>query len=198
MGEQHLFLSYYDNPVLIKDILEHLCNLWLSIAEELTAEIDFDLAYFWEDMSGKNGSLISPKIFEEFMTPYYKRINSFLRSKGINKSLVDTDGNVEGLIPLFNEAGVNIIYPFERQAGNDLFAYRKKYPDLIMMGGFDKNTLYKGKDAIDREFEVIKSLISQGGYIPFCDHLIPPNASWDSFKYYREKLNKIIDSTEII
>lgn len=82
-----------------------------------------------------------------------KRIISFLRSKKIEKSVVDTDGNVEKLIPLFLEAGVNMLYPFERQAGNDLAAYRKKYPGVAMVGGFDKNTLFKGKEDIDKELE---------------------------------------------
>lgn len=197
MGEEKLFMTYYDDPKLIKDILEHLCTLWCGIVEELTSKIDFDIAYFWEDMAGKNGSLISPAIFKEFMTPYYRRIISLLNSKGINKCIVDTDGYVEELIPLFLNAGVNLMYPFERQANNDLLYYRKKYPDLVMIGGFDKNALYKGKKVIDDELEIIKKLIPEGGYIPLCDHLVPPNSSWDNFSYYRKCLNEIIDSNPV-
>lgn len=197
MGEEKLFMAYYDYPELIKDMVEHLCNLWLAIVEELTSKIEFDIAYFWEDMSGKNGALISPATFRQFMTPYYRKITDLLKSKGIDKCVVDTDGRVDELIPLFLESGVNMMYPFERQAENDLIEYRKKYPNLVMMGGFDKNTLYKGKDAIDKELDKMRWLISQGGYIPYCDHAIPPNSSWDNFKYYREKLNHIIDSTEV-
>ena len=195
MGEERLFMTYYDDPGLIKDICGHLCNMWLSMAEELTPNIEFDLAFFWEDMSGKNGSLISPATFREFMMPYYQKITDFLKSKKIDKSIVDTDGNVEKLIPLFLEAGVNIMNPFERQADNDLIKYRKEFPDMVMMGGFDKNTLYKGKEAIDRELKITKWLISQGGYVPFCDHVVPPNSSWENFKYYRNRLNEIIGSS---
>lgn len=198
MGEERLFTMYYDDPALVHDIAGHLCKLWLSIAEELIPEIEFDLAFFWEDMSGKNGTLISPATFREFMSPYYKKINNFLKSRKIEKSVVDTDGNVEKLIPLFLESGVNMLYPFERQAGNDLVAIRKKYPGLAMMGGFDKNTLFKGKEDIDKEFETMEWLISGGGYIPYCDHLIPPNSSWENFKYYRENLNRIIDNTGVL
>ncbi|MCL5072285.1 MAG: hypothetical protein M1308_15550 [Actinobacteria bacterium] len=198
VGEENLFLMYYDNPLLIKDILNHLCNLWINIAEELTSKIDFDVACFWEDMSGKSGSLISPATFREFMTPNYKRITDFIKSRGIKNCLVDTDGKVNELIPLFWEAGVNSMYPFERQAGNDLIEIRKNYPDLIMWGGFDKNTLFKGREYIDKEIEIIKILIKQGGYIPFADHLIPPNCSWENFKYYRYKLKDIIYSSKVL
>jgi uroporphyrinogen-III decarboxylase len=197
MGETKLFMTYYDNPSLIKDINQHLLNLWLAISEELVSKIDFDAAFFWEDMSGKNGSLISPSTFKEFMTPYYKKITGFLKSKGINEIAVDTDGNVKELIPLFLEAGINMMFPFEQQAGNDLVYYRKKYPKLVMMGGFNKNTLSRGKEDIDKELEKMEWLIKRGGYIPFCDHAVPPNASWKNFKYYRQRLNKIIDSTKV-
>ena len=167
------------------------------MAEELTSKMDFDLAFFWEDMSGKNGPLISPAAFREFMAVYYKKLINFLKTKGIKNFVVDTDGNVEKLIPLFLEVGINMMYPFERQAGNDLIEIRKRYPELKMMGGFDKNTIYKGRDFIDKELRITSELVKKGGYIPFGDHLIPVNCSWKNFKYYREKLNNIIDDIRV-
>lgn len=197
IGENNLYFFYYDNPNLLKDIINHLLNLWLLIAEELTSKIDFDIACFFEDMAGKNGSLISPSIFKEFMSPCYKKLINFLKSKGIKYFFMDCDGKLDELIPLFLEVGFNVIYPVERQAGNDLLKLRKEYPQLRIMGGFDKNTLYKGKEYINRELELITPLIKDGGYIPFADHLIPPNSSWENFRYYREKLNEIINSTKV-
>ena len=105
------------------------------MSEELTSLIEFDLASFWEDMSGKQGSLISPEMFRTFMTPRYKKIIKFLKTKDINLFLVDTDGKVDELIPLFMETGINIMYPFEQQAGNDLLVLRKSFPDLGIIGG---------------------------------------------------------------
>ena len=198
MGEERLLLTYYDDPGLIKDMLDHLCTLWISIAEELTARIDFDVGYFWEDMSYKQGSLISPSMFREFMTPMYKKFIGFLKARGIKKFSLDTDGNVETLVPLLMEAGINILYPFERQAGNNLLKFREEYPQLIMMGGFDKNVLAGSKEDIDRELDITKQLIKKGGYIPYGDHLFPHNIPWENFKYYRSRLNQIIDSTPVL
>jgi len=73
IGDEKLFMLYYDDPGLIKDMAEHFCNLWLHMVEELTSRMEFDLAFFWEDMSGKNGSLISPSTFKEFMSPITKK-----------------------------------------------------------------------------------------------------------------------------
>ena len=198
VGEQSLFMLYYDDPKLVEDMLDHLCQMWLYMIEELTAKMDFDIACFWEDMSGKQGSLISPGIFRKFMTPRYKKIIGFLKTKGINHFVVDTDGNVEELIPLFMEAGINIMYPFEQQAGNDLVAIREKYPEFVMLGGFDKNVLSESREDIDNELKKMKHLIGKGGYIPCADHLVPPNSTWENFKYYREKLREIIYSTKVL
>jgi uroporphyrinogen-III decarboxylase len=198
LGEKRLYMMYYDDPDLVKDIAQHLCSLWLAISEELTSKFDFDIALFWEDMAGKQGSLVSPSIFREFMMPYYKKLIGFLKSRGIKHFLVDSDGKLDELIPLFIESGINSIMPIERQAGNDIIEIRKKYPELGILGGFDKNSLAKGRENIDKELEKIEWVIKTGGYIPSGDHSIPPDSSWESFKYYRTKLNNIISTTKIL
>jgi len=44
-------------------------------------------------MCYKSGPLISPKHFEEFMLPNYKKVTNLIRSKGVDIVMVDTDGN---------------------------------------------------------------------------------------------------------
>lgn len=193
IGEENLYLWYYDKPQLIKDILNHLCNLWLNIAEEITSKIDFDFCYFFEDMAYKQGSLVSPKIFREFMAPYYKKIISFAKTKGLRNFIVDSDGYIEDLIPHFCEVGINGILPMEIRAGNNIERIRKNYPSLIIIGGIDK-TIINDKGKVKKELEKVTRMIKKGGYIPYADHAIIPNVSWEEFKYYRENLNGIINN----
>ena len=40
-------------------------------------------------------------------------------------------------------------------------------------------------------------VLKSGGYIPFGDHLIPPEVRWADFRYYREKLNRLIDAVGV-
>jgi uroporphyrinogen-III decarboxylase len=196
IGEENLYYWYYDKPELIKRILDHLCEMWLAIAEELTARIDFDFGRLYEDMAYKGGSLISPKMFREFMTPYYRRLIDFARSKGVRHFVVDTDGYIEDMIPLFLEAGMTAILPWEVMAGNDIERVREKYPNLGIMGGIDKTALLS-KERIDREMDKVARMIAKGGYIPYVDHAVPPNVSWEDFKYYRERLNELVDTIEV-
>ena len=198
IGEKNLFLLYYDDPDLIKEILKHLCDLWVLITKRLTSKIKFDFAVFWEDMSGKQGSMISPQTFKEFMAPNYRRLIDYLKSNGTKIFALDTDGYVEKLIPLFLEVGINTLFPFEQQANNDLLKYREEFPELRMLGGIDKNKITIDKKSIDQELQYMSILVSKGGYIPFLDHHVPPNISWQNYKYYRNKLNNIIDTTKVL
>jgi hypothetical protein len=196
IGEENLYYWYYDQPDLIRRILDHLCTLWLAIAEELTARIDFDFARFYEDMAYKGGSLISPAMFREFLTPYYRRLIDFARSRGIRHFVVDSDGYMEDMIPLFLEAGMTAVLPWEVRAGNDIERVRDRYPNLGMLGGIDKTALFRKQD-IDRELAKVARLIARGGYIPYVDHAVPPGVSWENFTYYRECLNEIIETIQI-
>ncbi len=191
-GFENLMYKFFDDPQLVRDVLAHLTELWLGLFEEVLAQTDVDYAYFWEDMSYKSGSMVSPRIFREFLMPVYKRITVFFRQHGIDIVLLDTDGNVWGLIPLFLEGGVTGLYPFEVRAGMDVAAVRAAYPRLQMMGGIDKNALVAGPAAIDVELRRIAPVIKSGGYIPVVYHYVPPDVPWEHFAYYRRELVKIL------
>jgi len=197
IGYENLFMFYYDNPKLIKDILNRLTDIWIALWEEIMVDVDIDLCNLWEDVSSGKGSMISPAVFKEFLSPYYKKISRFLKSKNVNVIMVDTDGDCNELIPLFMEAGITGLYPMEVSAGMDVVATRKKYPNLQIMGGIPKSDIAFGKKRIDEFLEPVEWLLKQGGYIPFGDHFIPPEVPWKEFKYYREKLNNMIDKTAV-
>jgi hypothetical protein len=196
LGEENLLFSYFDDPELIRSIINDLCDFWIALYDKVLNLVDADLALLWEDMSFKNGPLISPKLVREFMLPAYKKLTGFFRERGVKHILLDTDGDCWSLIPIFMEGGVTGVYPFEVNANMDVVAVRKAFPTLQMMGGLDKVQLAGGKDAIDRELEAkVPFMLKHGGYIPHVDHHTPPDVSWENFIYYRRKLNEMIDAS---
>jgi len=70
------------------------------------------------------------------------------------------------------------------------------YLKNLHLGGIDKTALSSKRD-IDRELDKVARMIPRGGYIPYVDHAIAPDVSWDNFKYYRERLNGIIDTVKV-
>ncbi|MGD2155556.1 MAG: uroporphyrinogen decarboxylase family protein [Anaerolineales bacterium] len=195
MGIEHQLLTYYDDPKLMHDINETLATVWLAMLEEVLSRVDLDFVHIWEDMAFKNGPLISPLMFKTFLSPYYRRITEFLKMYNIDHIFVDTDGNCWELIEPFLNAGVRGLFPFEVQAGMDVVEVRQRFPQLLIQGGLDKVKVAQGKAAIDAELEAkLPFMLSHGGYIPFLDHLVPPDVSWDNFLHYRERVNQYIES----
>ena len=186
-------MAFYDEPDLVRDIVGHMTMLWTSLFDQVLNQTDVDMAYIWEDMCYKNGPLISPAMFREWLTPAYKELTGCLRDHGVPVITVDTDGNCSALLPVFIEAGVDSLLPFEVQAGMDVVEVRETFPKLGIMGGIDKKNVAAGRQAIDDELEAkIPYMMRHGGFIPSVDHQVPPDVSWDNFKYYREKLNGML------
>lgn len=193
LGDEEVLTCYYDDPELMHAINSHLCDMWIAICEPLIRETKPDLVQMWEDMSYKGGSLISPAAFRAFMLPYYKKLTGFFRDMGVDIVLVDTDGDCWELIPLFVEGGVTGLYPMEVRAGMDVVEVRKAYPKLQILGGLDKTKVAGGKAEIDAELEAkIPPMMEHSGYIPYVDHLVPADVSWENFVYYRKRLAQLV------
>ena len=192
LGTEELLIGFYDMPDLIKDIMLTYTRLWISLYDRVSGQVGIDHIHIWEDMSGKQGSLISMEMVEEFMMPCYDLIADFARLKGIPLVSVDTDGRVAELLPVMMNHGMNAMMPFEVQAGNDILAIRKEYPDLGIFGGLDKNALAEGGREIGRELDRAEKMLAAGRWIPGFDHLIPPNVAWKDFKYFMAEFMKLI------
>ncbi len=193
MGIEQYSMALYDQRDLVEEISDHMLWWNMEMAKKIfAAGITLDFCYLWEDICYKTGPLFSPKDMREIMVPRWRTFTDFLRAHGVPVILVDCDGNVEQLLPLVLEGGLNGLLPFEVAADNDILAARRKYgKNLILFGGIDKRALTLGKAAIDAELEKIKPLLAEGGYFPMLDHYAPPDISFENYMYYRIKLKSL-------
>lgn len=196
MGYENLFYAYFDEPDMIHDMLDTFTDLWIRIYDRILSEVDVDMLHVFEDMSTGTSSMISMAIFDEFLMPRYKRLTDFVKTRGVKNVLLDTDGNCYSLIPRLLESGITGLYPMEVSAGMDINRARTDFPQLQMLGGIPKMEIAHGKSRIDEILAGVSELIKKSGYIPFLDHSVPPNVSWEDFKYYRCRLNEILDLNE--
>jgi hypothetical protein len=192
MGEVALLMAFLDDPEFVHSIIDLLASLWARMYEKVLAEVHVDSVQVWEDMSFKNGPLISPALFRSFLVPAYQRLTEVARRHGVNVIHVDTDGDCTALIPGFIDGGVTGLFPFEVQAGMDVKEIRRRFPGLQILGGIDKKELAAGGARIDAELSRrLPGLVAGGGYIPMADHQVPPDVSWDNYRYYRRRSEEI-------
>ena len=193
VGDEESLYLFHDNPALVNDMMETATDFFVRILEKSLTEAPLTLVQFFEDMCYRGGPLISPAMVREFMVPRYKRITAPIRAAGHDIIILDSDGDVKELIPLWLESGINGVQPMEQAAGNDVHFYRKEYGrNLLMTGGIDKRALARGERAIDEELDKKLSLAFEGGYVPTVDHSIPPDVSFQNFMYYWKRKKKML------
>jgi len=180
--EQHL-LAFYDQPELMHRMNADLAEFNIRAVDALFPILLPDMVGFAEDMSYNHGPMLSYELFKEFLLPYYQRVIPHIRKYGV-KVLVDTDGDVTSMIPWLIEAGIEGVYPLERQAGVDIARIRREHPEFLMMGGYDKMVMSKGERAMRDEFDRLLPVMKSGGYVPSVDHQTPPGVSLENYRIY--------------
>lgn len=188
MGVENVSYALYDDPKLIEEIMEHLTRLTLSVLSKLAGKAKVDISEWWEDICFRSGPLLPPKFVAEWMVPRYKRVTDFLRNElGCEINMLDCDGNIHELVPLWLDGGINVMFPLEAAHTNAYWISEKFGNKIGLRGYYNKVALIKGKKAIDDEFERIMPLYKKGGFIPHVDHLVPPDVPFESYCYYRKR-----------
>jgi uroporphyrinogen-III decarboxylase len=194
MGLENISYIVYDDPKLFEEMVITVTDCILgTLTRILETGGQFDACGMWEDMAYNSGPLISPRHFDRYLVPQYRRITDLLHSYGVDVVWLDCDGKIDLLLPRWLDAGVNCMFPLEVGTwGTDPVALRKQYgPDLLMMGGFDKHILQGSKDDILREVERLTPLVEEGGYIGFADHRVPPDVTLENYWFYLETVRDL-------
>ena len=180
--ERHLY-SFYDQGELLHRINSDLVECHIRAIDAICEHCQPDFMTFSEDLSYNNGPMLSKAHFDEFLLPYYRKVISHLKERGI-KVFVDSDGDVTEALYWFENAGFDGILPLERQAGCDIAELRKDHPKILFLGAFDKTVMHKGEAAIRAEFDRLLPVAKGGGYFLSCDHQTPPEVSYDDYLLY--------------
>lgn len=192
-GVEPLCLLFYDDPVFLEEMMDATADFLIAMMDQILDYTDVDVFGFWEDMGFKTGPLLGPEMARKYMLPRYKRVVDHLRGRGVKLFSLDSDGDITKLLPVWVDAGINVLYPFEVQCGMDVNAVRREYGrDLRLWCGIDKRALVAGPAAIDAELRRVQPLVEEGGYIPGLDHSMPPDIPYAHFRYYMERLWELV------
>lgn len=189
VGVEKLCTLFYDDSAFVEEMMEADADFLIAMLGQILEETSIDVFGFWEDMAYNAGPLIGPDLVRRFMVPRYRKVIDFARSRGVRYFALDSDGDVSLLIQPWIDAGIDILYPWEVQAGMDPTAVRRRYGrNLRLWGGVDKRALTRDRAAIDREIARHKWLIDDGGFVPMLDHSAPPDIPYDNYCYFMEQL----------
>ena len=183
--------AYADYPDMLEDMVETCCVMVEHSLDQVLGKVDFDFASGWEDICFNYGPILPPAFFDEVVMPRYKRISKKLHAHGIDLWYSDCDGDVRPLMDMFLESGINCMFPYEVNSCVHPGELLDKYPNLRIMGGFDKMQMIEGPAAIKAYMESLVPYVERGGFIPFCDHRCPPDVTPANYLYYLDLKEKM-------
>ncbi len=192
IGLKRIATGLYREPELVKDVMDFCAEFYTETLQKALEDIEVDSVTINEDMGCKGGPMIGPGTMKKYMGPAYRMFTKFFRDHGVKVIIVDSDGNVEPLIPVWLELGINGITPCEVASDMDVVKLGRQYPNLILVGGIDKRQLAQGKDAIKKEVMYkVPPLVKRRGYFPGVDHAVPPDISLDNYRYFVSLLKEL-------
>jgi len=192
LGFENLCMLFIDDPEFVRDMIAFWKEYVYRLMERVLPYADADYVHISEDMAYKGKSMISPAMTREFLMPCYLRWNEIIKRNGCQLFMMDSDGYIGELIPIWIESGINECDPIEAAAGNDIAEYRRLYGRrMAFSGGVDKRAMAKGGKVIRAEMERLEPVVWSGGYLPGCDHGIPSDVGWTEFIEYCDLLARM-------
>jgi len=192
-GFEGLCTFMAEEPAFVDEMAAFWKQFILVMLRQILQVVQPDFVMVNEDMAYKEHSMISPKMVRRFLLPAWSEWVALIKESGVPLVFIDSDGYAGELLPLWIEAGFNGSYPTEVAAGNDIVAYRRQYGQkMAFIGGIDKRALAAGGEIMHQEVQrVVPPLLELGGFIPGCDHGVPPDISWPDFIAYGQLLGEL-------
>jgi hypothetical protein len=188
-----LMYLLFDEPDFVRKYMRLQGQFAARLAERVLRARQVDALVFSEPIGDNNGALISPRMYEDFVLPYYQPLLDLAKQTGVKTLICRTYANMKALIPSLLKKGINCLWACEvEQSVMNYPALRKEFGrDLRLIGGIDLDALREGKDAIRRAVDKVAPLVSEGGYIPLADGRVRADIPYENYCYYRELLREI-------
>ena len=188
MGFERFFLRLIEDPAFVHRLLE-VRTEWCITMYQKAASLGAEVLVLGDDAGHSEGSVVSPRMWREFILPYHRRIVDALDVPMIWHS----DGNVESLLPMAIQAGFVGFHGLDPLAGMDLAEIKQEFGrELVLVGNVDVRVLCGSDlDAVRREVDrCIEQGAPGGGYmIASCNSIFKgmnPAAVAEMFRYERE------------
>ena len=198
MGPERLSLTFYDDPELIHDMAEWNLRQVRTCHLPLIERVRPEIVQMGEDLCYNHGMLLSPAQFHEFCGPHYRLVCDCAKACGADLVAVDTDGNLMEFVDVAASYGVNGFFPNEVKAGNDLFALRRRHPDIVLFGWLEKEVVNEGNEEMIEPEIMSKAppLLEKGRYFPNGDHGIQPWVTFDNMCRFMTILHEVCGNPE--
>lgn len=193
MGDEITLMAMAEDPDWVRDVSKTYTDAILRNFDAVMATgVRPDGLWIYGDMAFNHATMCSPQMYRELIWPDHKRLADWAHAHGM-KFIYHTDGDVNGVMDLYLEAGFDALQPLEAKAHMDIRNLCPKYGKrMSFFGNIDVMKMMTNDRA--KIEEEIRSKFATGmktkGYIYHSDHSVPPQVSWETYQFIISLLDK--------
>jgi uroporphyrinogen decarboxylase len=132
-GQKEFLMDMIDHPKLVHELIEIAQSYDLRVTERMV-QAGVDVVIMADDYADKNGPMMSPRHFKEFILPGLQRAVDNAHRAGAYV-VKHTDGNIMPLMDMIVGTGIDALNPLEPAAGMDIGLVKQRYGDRIALAG---------------------------------------------------------------
>jgi uroporphyrinogen decarboxylase len=183
-GDVATMIGMAEHPEWIIDMSRVYTDAMLrQLDAAMATGIRPDGVWCYGDMAFNHATMCSPAMYRDLIWPDHKRLCDWAHERGM-KFIYHTDGNVNGVIDLYLEAGFDSLQPLEAKAQMDVRELAPSCGDrLTLFGNIDvmilaTNDLHRIEHEIATKIAPCKP---HRCYMYHSDHSVPPTTSWQTY-----------------
>lgn len=184
----NFLIDFLDNPKLAHEVLEIANQFAIQLARN-AVRAGVDVVMFGDDLAFKSGPLMSPKVYEEFILPRFRRAVEAVKEEGAF-CVKHSDGNLWPILDMIVDTGVDAIHSLEPVADMDIGEVKRRYGDRVcLMGNIDCGELLSRGSAEEVErtvMETIRVAAPGGGYILSSSNTIHSSVKPENYRVMLE------------
>ena len=192
-GREKIYYDYYDNPELIKLIIEKVSKFVEDLSlKNINAGVD--VLCFYDDLGSQNGLQISPEIFRKFYKMHYKSLWQKIKSEYEDKIIfLHSCGNISEIIPDLIECGLDILHPIQPETMNIYEITQKYKKDLVFWGTMSNQKTFPSgsKKIIFQEVtDRVLNIGSKAALILGSSNTLGKDVPLENIKYFADACRK--------
>jgi uroporphyrinogen decarboxylase len=193
MGDEITLMAMVEEPEWLRDVSRVFTDQTLrNFDAAMATGILPDGLWLYGDMAFKSATMCSPQMYKELFWPDHKRLADWAHAHNM-KLIYHTDGDVNGVMDLYLEAGFDCLQPLEVKASMDVRELCPRYGErMAFFGNIDVMKMITNDPAVIEE--EIREKLAAGkatkGYAYHSDHSVPPQVSWATYQAIIKLLDK--------
>lgn len=191
-GMENYFVKMYTHPEVVHAVTKHMVDFYLE-ANERFFDAAGDLVdgyFFGNDFGTQLDTLISPKLFDEFVRPYFQQLTDLAHARSY-QVILHSCGSIHRVIPSLIEMGVEALHPLQALAANmdaETLAHDFK-GKLAFIGGIDTQDLlvHGTPEEVRADVRRVKALLGPCLVVSPSHEALLPNVSPENVRAMAEE-----------